>query len=146
MFILLHTSPLLLSTPLPSSHNHTVVWIYGLRTYVLWPIPSPPFIYSPHCLPSDSCQFVPCIHASIYILFVSLFLFTKFHIWMRSCGICLSLTGFMYPLGSEGTTAYLNLWLHHFVYNFAVYFDSWFNLTLLTYLVLSHLEVTTESS
>ena len=58
------TQPL---SPSSSGHHHTIVCVYGLCMYVLWLIPSP-FIQFP--LPSDSCQSVPCVHASVSILSV----------------------------------------------------------------------------
>ena len=57
--------------PLPPSVSPDIfVLIFGLCINVLWLIPSSSFIQSP--LSSDRCQSVPCIYASVSILFICL--------------------------------------------------------------------------
>ena len=78
LFFLLPTCPpLTLFISLLSGHHHTLVCVYRSCVYVLWLILSSSFIQSLPALLSDSCQSVPCIHASLStsILFVGLFCF-----------------------------------------------------------------------
>ena len=56
----------------PSGHHRTVFCICGSCLCFLAGH-SISFHPVPHPLPSDSCQSVPCVHASVSILFVSLF-------------------------------------------------------------------------
>ena len=84
----LHLHPL----PSPSGYHHIVVCVYVicriyhevhihmyvyvfiyLYRYIFCLIPSPSFIQLPAPFPFDSCQSIPCIHASVSILFISLF-------------------------------------------------------------------------
>ena len=65
---------------LPSGHHQTVVSVYGLYIYVLWLIPSPLTSSPLSPFPSDSCQSVLCVHASVSIFFHQFILFIRFHI------------------------------------------------------------------
>ena len=90
------TSPLPSSTQssllLPSCHYHTVVCVYKLFTHALRLAPSPSFIHSPLPTPFwqlSVCSMCPCLW-SYFVCQV--FLFIRFHIWVRLYGICLALT------------------------------------------------------
>lgn len=73
LLTLLQMSPNLppFAHPHTSGHHHAGVCVHGLCISVLWLISSP-FIQFLLSLPSDLCQFVPCIHASGSVLFMSL--------------------------------------------------------------------------
>ena len=74
LFTLLQLSSFFPTQPHPhlsSGHQQTYVCVYGLWIYIPWLIPSLFFILSP--LPSNSCQSVSCVHASLSVLFISLF-------------------------------------------------------------------------
>ena len=78
----------------PSGNPHTVVHVHGPCIYVLWLIPSPSFNQSPP--PTSPLPAVSLFHVSVpLILFCLLILFIRFHIQVRSCGICVSLTGLL---------------------------------------------------
>ena len=72
-FAYLHPAPGLL----PSGHHHTVVCVYVFCMYLLWLIPSPSFIQSPHPLPLwqlSVCSMHPCLCFYVvhqFILFMS---------------------------------------------------------------------------
>ena len=69
--------------PLPFGYHHTVVCVYGLCRYALWPIPSPSFIRSPLSpLPFPLWQPpVSPTYPHLCLYFVSqLTLFLTFHI------------------------------------------------------------------
>ena len=59
--------------PFPSGHHLTVDCVCELSIHVLWLIPSSLPSSSPSPLPSDICRSVPCTHAFVSILFISLF-------------------------------------------------------------------------
>ena len=79
------------SPPLPCGHHHTVSCVYGSCTYVLRLIPSPSFIQFPLLPPLwqlSICSMHPCLCFCFVHQFI---LFIRFHIQVRSYGICLSL-------------------------------------------------------
>ena len=61
------------TTPFPSVNQYTVFSVYMLCVYAVCLIPSLSFIQSPNPLSSETCQSVTWIHASVSILFASLF-------------------------------------------------------------------------